>query len=169
MTQQLELTPARADSVPPLQLFQVTIPGEPQRSKHLCTCPRRFPDTRPDPAWKAWRTYATNLIRALWLGREPIVVPVLVEVLAVFPRPKSRRRFYTVQGQELPYPWHWTAGRVPYIGTPDWDQVGKAGVDVCVRAGVLADDPLVVSARTPRFYAAKGEGPCVEVRLWSAL
>lgn len=169
MTRQLELEPVQpAPPVRPL-LFEAVIPGEPQRSKHLCTCHGRHPDTRPDPGWDRWRAYAVALLRPLWRGREPLRVPVVAEVVAVFTRPKARRRTCTAKGVELPYPWPWDAGRIPYIGTPDWDQVGKAGVDVMVQAGILADDPLVVDAHTPRFYAAKGEGPSVTVRLWGAL
>jgi Holliday junction resolvase RusA-like endonuclease len=107
-------------------------------------------------------------LREWWAGRDPIAVPVVAQVVALFQRPQKPRLTFTLRGVERPYPYPWTDGRVPFVGRPDWDQVGKAGVDVLVQAGILLDDPLVVDATTPRWYTAVGESPCVEVRLWTA-
>lgn len=104
----------------------------------------------------------------MWGPQLPIDVPVIVQVTAVFARPARPRRTYTLKGVVRPYPYPWTSERIPYVGRPDWDQVGKAGVDVLVQAGILVDDPLVVDGGTPRWYAAEGELPGVELRVWSA-
>lgn len=169
MTHQLELAPVQAaPAVRPL-LFEASLAGEPQRSKSHPRIRGGRITMQADDAWAAYRVRAISLLRPLWRGRESIVVPVVVEVVAVFSRPQAPRRHYTVKGERLPYPWPWTNARVPFVGTPDWDQVGKAAVDVCVQAGILADDPLVVEGRTTRWYAAAGEGPSVTVCLWGAL
>lgn len=165
---QLPLVPLAGPLERGRPLVAVRIHGQPARAKHACTCRGGHPGTRPDDSWKAWRAGAVPGLRAWWAGQDPITGPVVAQVVAVFQRPKAPRRRYTLGGVERPYPYPWTSDRVPYVGTPDWDQVGKAGVDVLVKAGILLDDPLVVDASTPRWYTAVGESPSVEVRLWAA-
>lgn len=168
MLDQLELVALPTPPGGGTPLVAVRIHGQPARAKHACTCVGGHPGTRPDDGWKAWRGAAVPNLAAWWAGREPIALPVVAQVVAVFQRPRSPRRTYTLRGVERPYPYAWTDARVPFVGRPDWDQVGKAGVDVLVQAGILLDDPLVVDATTPRWYTAVGESPCVEVRLWAA-
>lgn len=144
------------------------IHGEPQRSKHLCTCRGKHPSTRPDPGWERWRNKAVEALAPL-RRLPPIDYPICAQVVAVFARPKGRKTRYTLGGVERPYPWAWTSDRVRFIGTPDADQVQKAGVDVLVQAGILLDDSLVEPIGTPRWYAAEGEEPRTEVRFWRSV
>lgn len=149
-------------------LVACRIAGQPVRAKHACTCFNNHPSTRPIENWAEWRAAAVGGLSLWWDGRPTIAVPVIAQVTAVFERPREPRTTYTLKGVERPYPFAWTSGRVQFVGRPDWDQVGKAAVDVLVHAGILLDDPLVTDGGTPRWYAAEGEGPCVEVRLWHA-
>lgn len=171
---QLELT---ALETPRLgtPLFALRLEGEPQRSAMKCTCYGGKPAARPDRHWATWRDAMVDDIRAMlldmgddWTGA--LVCPVIVGVVAVFSRPKGKKKAFTMKGTERPYPFAWNNERVPFVGTPDHDQVVKAAVDVCVQGGILLDDPLVVgyAGGTSRFYAAIGEAPHVEVRLWRA-
>ncbi len=50
---------------------------------------------------------------------------------------------------------------------PDGDNVLKSAIDALVMAGILADDKDVARWTVDSLYAAKGEGPCVEIELWS--
>jgi Holliday junction resolvase RusA-like endonuclease len=144
------------------------IPGDPVRAKHACTCVGKHGRTYPLEAWREWRDAVVPLLRSRW-RRPPIDLPVRARVDVVFRRPATPRRTHLVREVELPYPYEWTDGRVGFVGTPDWDQVYKAATDVLVHAGILLDDRLI---RGPhggdRWYAARAEGPCVEVSLWTA-
>jgi hypothetical protein len=110
-------------------------------------------------------------LTAYWLGRPTLHSPVLASVTAIFHRPLKPRETYRLNGKDHPYPYDWTPERIPFVGTPDQDQVWKAGLDVLVQAGILFDDRLVVgdAGKSRRWYAAEGEQPCVEVRLWKAI
>ena len=148
----------------------VTVPLAPQRSKHKPVMRGGQLDMRPDKAWASWRAAAVMVLRSQWRGRAPIHAPVLPRIVAVFERPKKPRLTYTIGGVERPYPWEWTPDRVPFIGTPDWDQVGKAAIDVVKQAGILVDDPLLVGvAHMERWYAAEGERPSVTIELFAAV
>ncbi len=165
-------------------LLEVRLDGKPQRSRHepmfVARGERKVingekwvrlsgisASTRPDPAWDTWRTEMVADLRTL--GLPCIELPVFADVRAMFPRPQSPRKTYTLNKVTRPYPYPWHSGRVVYVGKPDDDQVRKAAIDVCVQAGLLLDDVLVVGpAGSGRWYAAEGEDPCVEVRLWRA-
>lgn len=166
---QLELAPLPPAPDYGRPLLAVGILGKPVRAKHACTCHGEHPGTRPLPDWKDWRRYAIDVLREHWGRRPTLVCPVVVQVVAVFQRSRRPRKTFDLKGETHPYPYPWTSGRVPYVGRPDFDQVWKAAVDVCVHAEILRDDPLVVrDAGSDRVYAAEGEEPCVEVRLWRA-
>lgn len=158
-------------------LIALRLEGEPQRSKSHPVVGKGQKRAMMvlDPEWRKWRNEMVadiaGLLREMgddWTG--PLTCPVIVGVTAVFIRPQSARRSFRMKGKDRPYPFRWVEGRVPFVGTPDHDQVVKAAVDVCVQAGVLLDDPLVVgyAGGTSRWYAAIGELPHVEVRLWAA-
>ena len=76
-----------------------------------------------------------------------------VDVVAVFPRPKRLMRKKDPQQ------------RVWHSSKPDIDNVCKSALDSMVMAGILRDDTQVVILTAKSVYAAKDEGPCVEVRL----
>lgn len=149
------------------RLFGARIPGQPARAKHGCTCQGKHGRTYPLEVWADWRNAVVPQLQARW-RRPPITTAVRARVVAVFARPQEPRVTITCKGQELPYPFAWTSGRVGFAGTPDWDQVYKAATDVLVHAGILLDDQLVMGPDGGgRWYAAEGEGPSVEVSLWS--
>lgn len=159
----------------PRRLFGARIPGQPARAKHACTCRvvrvgTRWvgrPGTRPLDAWSEWRDAVVPQLQARW-RHPPITTAVRARVVAVFQRPLEPRLTHTCKGLTLPYPYEWTDERVGFVGKPDWDQVYKAATDVLVHAGILLDDELVVGPfGGGRWYAAEGEGPCVEVSLWT--
>ena len=73
---------------------------------------------------------------------------VVLEVVAIFPRPPS----------------HLTKTGVPRAGAPawpprcDWDNLGKGVSDAVARCGkVISDDDQVVDGRVSKRYAAPGE------------
>lgn len=188
INQQLPLVgPAR----PPVGtlLAGVRVDGQPVRAKHACVChplgARRkmsgavwvridaiVPGTRPMDTWRDWRDDAVEDLKlvAQEQGWRTYNEPVIAGVVAVFRRPRTPRKNYQLKKVVRPYPFEWTEGRVGFVGRPDHDQVVKAGVDVMVQAGILCDDPLVVgyAPGISRWYAAIGEEPHLEVRLWSA-
>lgn len=181
MTAQLPLMALPSDHARGTLLLALWFDGQPQRSATKCTClgkPKPKPRARPDKLWGKWRDAMVADLREL--GRPMIVEPVIAQVVAVFARPQRPRTTYRATppkvdgvrppGVTRPYSWEWDAGRVPFIGRPDFDNVWKAALDVTVRARLLADDSLVVgpAGGCARWYAAEGEDPHVEVRLWRA-
>lgn len=162
---------------PPLSgalLLRVRLDGKPQRAAKIPVVRGKRASMVAEPNWRKWRDEMVADLRELvelgHLGRVAYTGPVLAGVVAVFHRPKNARKTYTLDGVRRPYPWAWVPARVPYIGDPDHDQVVKAGVDVVKRAGLLADDTLVVgyAGGISRWHAAPGEDPHVEVSLWAA-
>jgi hypothetical protein len=126
----------------------------------------------------AWRVRAIRTVASWWAGRDTIRVPVIAEVLAVVERPPRPPRA-TIDGQLVVYPWPWTDDRRPALTIGDVDNYAKAMLDILQQTPkpigmeltttpVLADDRLVVELRARRLYAALGEEPCTEVRLWIA-
>lgn len=192
MIGQLELVPRAPEPDFGKPLLAVRLDGQPQRAKSdavsIIRGPRKNFDgvvwvrkdmvtatMHPVPGWREWRdAMVEGLILEYRMDpsdeRWPITEPVIAGVVAVFRRPQGDKRRYTMKGIERAYPYPWTDERVPFVGRPDADQVEKAGVDVLVRAGLLLDDPLVVgrAGGISRWYAAVGEDPHVEVRLWRA-
>ena len=55
--------------------------------------------------------------------------------------------------------------RVWHSSKPDIDNVCKSALDSMVMAGIIRDDTQVVILTAKSVYAAKDEGPCVELRL----
>ena len=101
---------------------------------------------------------------ALWADRASIIMrdvcgtammdgPLKLEVIAVFQRPKNRYRKRDPDGRY----WHTVK--------PDKDNVEKSVSDALQKAGVVRDDSCICTGPTSKFYAAKGEGPCVIVHL----
>ena len=121
-----------------------------------------------DHEYAAWKEAIVQVLRYGWT-RPTIVTPVVVAVEAVFSRPGAKPPSWTLAGKRFRYPWDWTPGRNPYIGTIDLDNLTKAALDGVVQGGVLADDRLVVrDGGSRKVFAAEGEPACVEVRFWPA-
>lgn len=101
----------------------------------------------------AWEAKAAWLARNAWSARPPHDGAVSLDVLAVASRPKRLLRRCDPDDRM------WRTSK------PDGDNVLKAVADALVNAGVLRDDVLVVDWRVRCLYAARGEGPRVEVAL----
>lgn len=136
-----------------------------------------------DPTYRRWMREALALFRGLWGERATIDVPVRARVDGVFPRPSKAVQGAQVCGQWVSYPFPWTDGRNPYMGNGgDADNVGGAVLDALQPPpkdlaprkkdppgnSPLLNDRLVVELHVRLWYAAVGEEPCVEARLWRA-
>ncbi len=99
-----------------------------------------------------WESVARYVFSCAWNGG-PLETPIALDIMAVFSRPKRLLR-----PEDPP-------GRIPHAARPDWDNVGKAVSDALQGAGVVRDDAQVCEARVRKCYAARDEGPCVEVTL----
>lgn len=106
---------------------------------------------------RTWEGNAAFALREAWGAQGPLARDVAVRcaVFAVATRPKSRDR------KRDP------SGRMWRTSKPDGDNVLKAALDSLQMAGVVTDDKQVAHAEVRSFYAARGEGPCVELWMWS--
>ena len=112
---------------------------------------RTHPNTRADEA---------RVILAARVARlqAPAGVPLLVEVVAVYPRPARR--------PELVPPEVWASGgRVRRLVVPDPDNVLKAVMDGLTNAGVWTDDGRSALATCSTWWAAVGEGEHTVVKV----
>lgn len=96
-----------------------------------------------------WEGGASALMAQAWGARMAIDYPVAVIVHAVKPRPKKMKR----------------GPRQLRDKRPDADNALKAALDALQLAGVLVDDARASVAVGVSWYAATGEGPCVEVEV----
>lgn len=180
-------------------VFAVRIPGEPvpwARGRGRALQGKDGPVSVGGgwaPNYRRWRVAAIAVLRQAW-PLTPIVRPCYVSVAAVFTRPaswdsKPAARRFSMGGHDYAYPYPWTTGRNPYTGNGgDADNIMKAVWDTLQAEGqrkkdkaghpVLLDDRIVEPYILPtadggpgrvRWYAAAGEQPCVEVRIWSAV
>jgi Holliday junction resolvase RusA-like endonuclease len=154
---------------PSVAPFLVRIPKAPQVAQRgRCGCLAGHGHVYDDAEYKVWKDAAVWLLKGAY-KRPPIVVPVVVAVEAVFARPSSAPKRWTMGGKTYAYPWPWTEDRRPHIGTVDLDNLTKAALDACVQGGVLQDDRLVVrDGGSGKSFAAVGESACVEVRFYPA-
>jgi hypothetical protein len=144
---------------------------------------QRFPLLGMDPDYRRWLREALAILRGAWGDRETIWQPVFARIDNVFARPSKPVRHVTVSGRKVAYPWPWTEGRNWYLGTGgDVDNVAGAVMDALQPPPndlqprrkdppgnpPLIDDRLIPWLDARQWYAAVGEEPCTEVRLWSA-
>lgn len=176
-----EPTSAQLDLVRALRLrrgehvFAVTLPLEPmvaRRGRAVVRYDahgRAYADVTDDAGYRRWKLDAITLLREWWRDRPAVRLPLVVRVVAVLPRPKAAPEMLTVRGRPFRYPFPWTEGRNPHLGTEDLDNLRKPALDVLTKAGVIADDRLVVEdGGSRKVYAAQAEEPCVEIRAWHA-
>ena len=102
------------------------------------------------PRTAHWEGVASTVFCSAW-GRPPLDVPVEVEVVALFRRPKR------MMWKRRPMP------RCPFRSKPDASNVLKAVEDALEKAGVYRDDCLIWRASIARFYCAGDEAPSVSV------
>lgn len=122
-----------------------------------------------------WRRTAISLM-STWWGRskshDPIREPIVVLVEAVYGRPGFAPT-YQIDGHQLHYPFAWESWRLPAVVVGDVDNLAKAVLDAAQHGTqlfgpMLAEDRLVVDLRVRKLYAAEGEQPRTEVRIWRA-
>ena len=99
-----------------------------------------------------WEGIAREVFACKWDGA-PSESAAQLDVTAVFARPKRLMR--EKDSNE----------RLPYLSRPDGDNCLKAVADALEAAGVLRNDSQIVHATVTKQYAAKNEGPRVEVEL----
>ena len=92
-----------------------------------------------------------QLARLAWKG-PPSSAPFRLSVVVVKPRPKRLCRKADPEG------------RVRCLATPDLDNAAKSVSDA-VNGIVYRDDSQIAELVASKWYAAKGEGPRVEVHL----
>lgn len=152
-------------------MLSVSIPGKPVgagRPRVVRTRSGASHAYMPDSS-TAWEAGAVYVLRREWGGREPLRGAIVVELEAVFARPKGltpREQGGTMTKAtraELDAAWGDHAGRGPCGSKPDVDNVAKLAMDALVKAGVMVDDASVVELRARKAWAAIGEGPSTRV------
>ena len=137
--------------------LRVTIPGPPV-AKGRPRFSTRGGKIRTFTAAKTvqYEHQAAWIISAATRSRElaPVGVPVRVDILAVFPRPKRLTR-----KKDPP-------GLLPHTVRPDLDNVCKALLDSATAAGVWADDGQVTCLRAEAAYSEKDQAPRVELSIY---
>lgn len=103
---------------------------------------------------RSWEADAKAVFSQHYRGA-PADEPLSVIVTAVFARPKRLMRAKD--------PNH----RIPHTGKPDGDNILKAVGDALEAAGVVRNDSIINVATVSKWYAAKDEGPSVEVLIKS--
>lgn len=91
------------------------------------------------PEHRAWMEAAVTMLREQRQG-EPIAEPVCIEILYLFPLPKTRPAWCS---KERWASRHETHG-IWYYTKPDLDNIEKNVLDAMVAAGILEDDRFVV-------------------------
>ena len=138
---------------PPDNLWKVIIPGPPiGKGRPRATIRGGRVRTYTPKRTAHWEATAASTMMDTWL-RPPLVCPVSVGILALFPRPQ--RMIWKTKPME----------REPFCQTPDVDNVVKACLDAAEKAGVLSNDKLVWSVDCIALYCAGDESPCVQVRV----
>jgi Holliday junction resolvase RusA-like endonuclease len=136
--------------------LHLTIPGDPHGKRP----PQYDPRQRRTVKAAGSRTYekaVAALARATHRA-PPLDGAHVVEIAAVCRRPGARP-------DAVPREVWATGERCARVGKPDADNIAKAVLDGLRAGGVLRDDTVVTRLVVVRVYAARGEGPCVEVRV----
>ena len=145
-------------------IMRSVIPGQPvPKGRPRVTTRGGKARTYTPARTRLWETLAADKFQRDWMGANkskyhvvPADRPVSLSLEAVFERPQrlSKKKDF--------------AGRIVHDKRPDIDNVIKAVLDSLTTAGVLIDDSRVESVTARKRYAAKGEGPCVEVELYES-
>lgn len=101
----------------------------------------------------AWETHAAMLMRTTLGESEQLQGPIALTIDAIWERPKRLCRKQDPDGRI--YKW----------SRPDFDNCAKAVCDALNLSGVIVDDAQFCDCHVRKWYAAKGEGPCVEITL----
>lgn len=123
--------------------------------KKACGCWRRWIAQHYEAKEaRAWKAYATGLLRGIYRG-PAIPAPVGLSVVAIFPLPASHHR----KRDPKPRGWH--------VKKPDFDNVLKATADALVDAGWLSDDACVAAGSFKLMTGAQGEPASLHVTLYT--
>jgi len=127
--------------------MMITIPGPPVGKGR----PRFVRATGHTYTPEKTRAYEAMVRQVYRLGRhgDPLQGPVCLEIMAVFPLPKDKRRRSALAGQ-------------PYTGKPDIDNVIKVIQDA-LNGLAYADDKQVTELHAALRYCGEGEQPHVSV------
>jgi len=137
-------------------ILRVTIPGPPVgKGRPRLSTAGGFARAYTPAKTASWERAAAVLARDAYRGA-PLDVPLVLVVRAVAARPKRLLRKCDPDG------------RIWRTTKPDADNVAKAAGDALTMAGVLRDDAFVVRFEAESLYAARTEGPCVELELYRA-
>ena len=155
----------------------VTIPGEPAPASRPRVVRRgRSYAALKTPRHEQWETRAVAYLRAWWGGRDPLVGPVAIDMVAVFARPANRTPrdcggSLGLTGQRelavtLGHDDIW--GRIfAFSAKEDVDNVLKLAMDALQKAGVVRNDAQVVQAIPAKVWTAcNGDNPGVELRVY---
>jgi len=139
------------------EALRMTIPGQPvPKGRPRFTTRGGKPRTFTDAKTVQYEHRVAWLISNATRSRElaPAGVPVRVDILAIFPRPKRLMR------KKDP------AGLMAHPVRPDLDNVAKALLDSVTAAGVWADDGQVTCIRAEAAYCEKDQEPRVEMSIY---
>ena len=139
------------------EALRMTIPGPPvpkgrPRFAVIKGRARTYTDSKTAHYEHRTAWLISNATRARELA--PAGVPVRVDILAIFPRPKRLMR------KKDP------AGLMAHPVRPDLDNVAKTILDSVTAAGVWADDGQVTCIRAEAAYCEKDQEPRVEMSIY---
>lgn len=101
---------------------------------------------------EGWKSEIAIALRP-FLPAVPLAVPIWLDVVLLFPRPK------TMMTRSYP------AGRMLHTKKPDRDNADKAVMDCMTALGFWEDDCQVCAGSPIKLYIAKGERPGAEITL----
>ncbi len=128
------------------------IPGEPVAwGRAGIDFKRRRVFTAPRSA--TWKAHAVTTMHERRDRPRRLACPVVVQILAVFKRPK---RLQTKATRDT---------FAPHVSKPDADNLAKATCDALQNAEILKDDSVAYDVRVIKRHADEGEQPCVIVTL----
>ena len=96
---------------------------------------------------------AVSLLALASRPRAPLQGPLCVEMFFVLPRPQALDR-----RDQSPV-------RQPCPKRPDAENLAKATIDALTETGFWRDDAQITRLVLEKWYAARGESPCIEVAI----
>lgn len=126
-----------------------TIYGAPVPKARKAFARGRFAKVVLDAKSVTWEGTAAGMMRVQWGDKPPLDGALCIEVWAVSPRPKMLTRKKDPDGLLL------------RTKKPDASNVLKSAEDALVKAGVIADDALFVTATCHSLYTEKEGAPRV--------
>lgn len=107
----------------------------------------------PHPIHK-WKADIVRVAKSVSRGRPPVVVPLALHIVAVFPRPA---KLLTKR---------WAVMALPHAIKPDADNVAKAVQD-CLNGVIWRDDCVISELTCRKRYAVIGEESGIHVVVYN--